>query len=207
MQHDPYSQGGAFGQAPGVGWAPGAPVFRGLDTSLPAFRPAGSGGFAAKWVAIAAYLAAFAVPFAVGILSAAAGSTGEDGLLPLLVLVPLSVYFLACVTWIYQSWAFLPEEMRRTASGRAIGPGEAVGGLFLPLYNLYWMFVIAPGLCEAVNAAQAQTGRAPSAPRQLAMAAVVVQLIPYINWLVGPVLWIVYMFLVDRAKEELAGRR
>ena len=36
-------------------------------------------------------------------------------------------------------------------------------------------------------------------------AAGVVQIVPYINWLVGPVLWITYMFMVDRAKRDLTN--
>ncbi len=202
MSHDPYSQGGGFYPPASRGAAAG--VFRGFDASLPAFTPAGTGGFTTRWVASIAYASVWAVGLIAGVASASASSPDEAaGLVMLFAMVPMLVYVFASLTWIYQSWDFLPYEMRRTASGRAISPGEAAGALFIPLYNLYWMFVIAPGLCDALNAALAQQGRPQSAPRQLAVAACVVQIVPYLNWLVGPFLWIAYMFMVDRAKRDL----
>jgi MFS family permease len=173
--------------------------------SLPTFTPRGSGGFAAKWVATIAYVGSIVSTIVAGALSTHIDP--EGGLIFVLAMLWALTYCVAALTWIYQSWAFLPHEMRRTASGRPITPGGAVGALFIPFYNLYWMFVIAPGLCDAINAAQAQSGRSPSAPRELATIAAVVQVIPYINWLLAPVLWIVYMFKVDHAKEELLAHR
>lgn len=201
MSHDPYSQGGGFYPPASGGAAAG--VFRGFDAKLPAFTPAGTGGFVTRWVASIAYASVWVVGAVAGAISANGSAADEAaGVMTLCAMVPLLVYVLASLTWIYQSWDFLPYEMRRTASGRTISPGRP-WALFIPLYNLYWMFVIAPGLCDALNAALAQQGRPQSAPRQLAVAACVVQIVPYINWLVGPVLWITYMFMVDRAKRDL----
>lgn len=187
----------------------GAGPFRAFDYRAPGFTPAGSGGFLAKYVALATIPAAFATLVAVAILSSLNGwSESEvDGLVTAVFAPFALLYFGAILTWIYKSWEFLPPEMRRNASGRTFEPGAAVLGLFIPLYGLYWIFAQSLGLCDAIDAALVQSGRAPAAPRNLAVACAVVQLIPFANWLLGPVLWLTYMFLIDRAKSQLAPSR
>lgn len=187
----------------------GAGPFRAFDHRLPDFTPAGSGGFVAKYVALAMVPTVFAAVVALGVISSVNGWSEQelDGLIPP-VLGPFAlVYFGAILSWIYKSWEFLPPEMRRNASGRSFEPGAAVLGLFIPIYGLYWLFAQSLGLCDAIDAALVQSGRAPAAPRTLAVVCGVVQLIPFVNWLLGPVLWLTYMFLVDRAKRQLAPSR
>ena len=198
-------------QAPGTPFDHGdvAGPFRGFGYRAPSFTPAGSGGFAAKYVALAMLPLGFGSALA---LSAAAEvfhwPEGDlDALMPAII-VPVGLLFLGAVlTWIYKSWEFLPPALRRDTSGRTFTPAAAVLLLFVPLFNLYWTFAQSLGLCDAVDAALVQSGKAPASPRNLALVCGIVQLIPLVNWLLGPVLWLTFMFLVDRAKRQLAPVR
>ncbi len=42
----------------------------------------------------------------------------------------------------YSCWKALPERYRSTS------PGKAVGFLFIPFYNFYWVFISFPGLAK-----------------------------------------------------------
>jgi hypothetical protein len=187
----------------------GAGPFRGFDYRAPGFTPAGSGGFVAKYVALATIPAGVATLVAMAILSSARGwSESEvDGLIAPVFAPFALLYFGSIFSWIYKSWEFIPPEMRRNASGRTFEPAAAVLGFFIPIYGLYWIFAQSLGLCDAIDAALVQSGRGPAAPRNLALLCAVVQVIPFVNWLLGPVLWLTYMFQIDRAKRQLAPSR
>ena len=62
------------------------------------------------------------------------------------------------------------------------------------------------GLCEAINRTLVAQGKQPKAPKGLAIAACIGQLVPYCNMLAGPVLWTVYMFMVDGARKEMLSQ-
>jgi hypothetical protein len=123
--------------------------------------------------------------------------------LPLVGVLFLLLALVAAAVWLYMAWASVPSSMRYTDRGRWITPGKAVGYLFIPFYNLYWMFVANQGLCEAVDRTLLSQGGMARAPRGLARTACTVQIIPYCNLLVAPILWTVYMFQVDRARREM----
>lgn len=187
----------------------GAGPFRAFDYSAPTFTPAGSGGFALKYVAIGLVALGFVAAFGVAVYGAAQGWSGPEGDNAVtLALVPGALLYLgAILAWVYKSWEFLPPEMRRNAAGRTFEPGAAALLLVVPIYNLYWIFAQSLGLCDALDAALVQSGKAPSAPRNLAVACGVVQIIPVLNWLLGPFLWLTYVFLVDRTKRQLLAPR
>ncbi len=105
------------------------------------------------------------------------------------------------VCWLYSAWAALPEDLRYVGR-RYHTPGAAVGYLFIPFYNLYWMFVVNGDLCSAINRAAAYYGTK-RAPHGLAVAACVLSIVPYCNLLIAPILWTVFMFIMDRAKRDL----
>lgn len=195
----------AFGPPPGTfgpRWAP--PSGPSLD-----IRPDGGGAFAAKYVALAGYLCALPGAAMVAVITLVGRGDRDVEAIggAALLFGGVVVYAAAAMTWVYQSWRFLPAPYRRTASGREVSPGWAVGGHFIPFYNLYWMFAQSLGFCEALDSVMVQSGRAARAPKALATVACVVQLIPYVNHLVGPILWLVYMFLTDRVKAQLSAPR
>jgi hypothetical protein len=74
------------------------------------------------------------------------------------------------LVWLHRGWAQIPPSARRTYDGRAIEPGEAVAKLFIPIYNLFWLFTVNIGLCAALENWARQRSiflRAPSAWRWL----------------------------------------
>lgn len=115
----------------------------------------------------------------------------------------LGLYVAACV-WIYKSWSAIPLAYRYNAQGRPFSPGEAVGYLFIPFYNLYWMFVMPPALCDAIDRVNHESGSPARAPRGLALAAAIVQLVPYANFLFAPIFWFLFMRASDKAKAHMA---
>lgn len=168
-------------------------------------------GGAMKWLFIAGHGGCFLFTFAGGILNAMLPASQGGGVtfgnmvagvgaLPL-ILVPIAAF-----VWLYKSWACVPPDMRYTDGGKFVSPRAAVGKMFIPFYNLYWTFVASVGLCEAINRSLVQRGAVPSAPKPLAIAACIVNLVPYCNLLVGPILWLVLMFMVDGAKRDLVNR-
>jgi len=195
----------AFGPPPGTygpRWAP--PSGPSLD-----LRPEGGGAFAAKYVALVGYLCALAGVAAVAVISLVGNGDRDASMMvgAALVLCGVTAYAVATMTWIYLSWRYIPTPYRRTASGREISPGWALGGHFIPFYNLYWMFAQNIGYCEALDSVMVQSGRTARAPKTLATVACVVQLVPYVSHLLGPVLWLTYMFLTDRVKAQLLAPR
>ena len=53
---------------------------------------------------------------------------------------------------LYQCWKQIPSDIARTT------PGKAIGYLFIPLFNLYWMFVAYDGLIKDMSKALQRRG-------------------------------------------------
>jgi len=58
-------------------------------------------------------------------------------------LVPCHVYGFRIL---HGLWSLIPTHKARTT------PGKAVGFLFIPLFNFYWVFIAIYGLAKALNA-------------------------------------------------------
>jgi hypothetical protein len=193
----------------GFGPPPGSYGFYGMAPSGPSLGivPAGSGGFALKYTALGGYLGmviAGAVMVFVG--TDTANHRGDGMLLGLSVLALVAMGLLwgfSAMAWIYKSWEFLPPEYRRNSAGRVFTPEGAVGWQFVPLYNLYWVFAQNLGYCEAVDSVMAQSGRAARSPKTAATVACVLQVVPYLNFLAAPIVWLMYMFSMDAVKSQL----
>ena len=73
------------------------------------------------------------------------------GLLFIIVAIVLSVltFVFGCLI-LHKLWSLIPTHKARTT------PGQAVGFLFIPLFDLYWVFIAIYGLAKALNA---ETGR------------------------------------------------
>jgi hypothetical protein len=168
-------------------------------------------GAALKWVYVGGHAAYWVFTFGGLLLTVVLGDAkvarGEGAAmasrLPLAGVPFLPVALIGAAVWLHRAWESVPAAMRYTNQGRWITPGKAIGYLFVPFYNLYWMFVVTQGLCDAVDRTLLERGAQPRAPRGLATAACATQLVPYCNLLVAPILWAIYMSRVDGARRAM----
>ena len=62
------------------------------------------------------------------------------------ILMPLTVaVVVVAMVYLYRAWAMIQDDQVR------VTPGKAVGFMFIPLYNLYWVFVAYPGWAKNYN--------------------------------------------------------
>jgi len=54
--------------------------------------------------------------------------------------------------------------------------GKAIGFMFIPLFNIYWMFFMYGRLCTRINEQRVMRGLAPTAPKGLLIAALILML-------------------------------
>src|SRR5215467_7100234 len=64
--------------------------------------------------------------------------------------------------WIYGSWRALPRDLY--GARRGVSPAAAALSLLVPLYNVYWLFVLHRTWCSAVDDLLARPNRARRAP-------------------------------------------
>ena len=102
--------------------------------------------------------------------------------------------------WLYTAWSSIPYEYR------TISPGQAVGMMFVPIYNYYWIFKANVGLTSALDYALAGSGSMRQSSRGAAILGSIMQVIPYVNLFIAPFTWIFHMFSVDSARKELCER-
>jgi hypothetical protein len=69
----------------------------------------------------------------------------------LLMFALVVVYVVFFMIWHYHNWDLLPERLRKTT------PGRAVGFLFIPFYNFYWIFVSFIWLWDGLNQLGSET--------------------------------------------------
>ncbi|MBX3216057.1 MAG: DUF4328 domain-containing protein [Labilithrix sp.] len=189
-----YAPPGQFGyQQPGTGYAPAA-----ITNGAPMLR----------WIVSGTFAGTIVVTLLGGVIGAVA--EGDEigsaiaGVFSVLSIPLILTYVVTALVWLYKSWEMLPDSMRVTGNGTRVSPGQAVGYLFIPFYNLYWYFVCSAGLTTALNRALANYGSPKRASGGLAIAAAILQVIPYVNLFFAPFLWIAFMFNVESAKREYA---
>ncbi len=191
-----------------------APAPMGMGMGMPSVVARPGAGNWVKWAYLGCLvLMGVLIVAGMGIASLAApdyesGDPGDDSLSALgggLIAFGASMWLIRIifgVIWVYVSWDSIPYEMRFTKS-RPMSPGSAVGFLFVPLYNLYWIFVANVGLCDAIDYGFMSVGSYRRAPRGAAIMACVFQLIPYLNFLISPFTWLIFMFMADSARTEM----
>jgi hypothetical protein len=126
-------------------------------------------------------------------------------------------FFLIMMTWVSLAWKGIPASHRGTMT-----PSRAAFTLLLPVYNLYWAFAMNLALCDTLDGILVAAGSDKRAPRTLAIVATTTWLVlstlfgvlaiaHRANTAVGILLsvaidglWLAYMILCDRAREEVA---
>lgn len=121
--------------------------------------------------------------FAFAVLSASSLNDVAATALFFLVLAILGTMY-ACVVYfvfIYKIWDAIADEHARTT------PGKAVGFLFIPFYNFYWIFQVVHGFAKDCNAYIERRGlHAEKLPEGLFLTCAILQVcaaIPYLGFL------------------------
>ena len=84
-----------------------------------------------------------------------------------LVLAVLVAGGFVALVWLKNQWKRLPARLQ-VVKAEPVTPGQAAWRLVIPLYNLYWMFVVNAALCDSINALLAKKARPMTAPIWLA---------------------------------------
>lgn len=106
--------------------------------------------------------------------------------------------FICCFIWLYQAWRLVTHE------DDDYSPELRVGLLFVPVFNVYWMFVAIPALSAAIQnelrylapRRDHNTGRIPG------LIACILLLIPYFQP-VAVCMFIAWMLLANNALQRL----
>lgn len=104
---------------------------------------------------------------------------------------------------LYKAWKVIQDGQPRTT------PGKAVGFLFIPFFNLYWMFVAYWGWAQDFNKYIAAKGlNLTPVPAGLFLAYPIIILcsaVPYVNSLVGLALIIVFIIMCNQMINAVNG--
>ncbi|MDO4584459.1 MAG: DUF4339 domain-containing protein [Planctomycetia bacterium] len=87
---------------------------------------------------------------------------------------------------LYNLWKIIPPSIARTT------PGKAVGFLFIPLFNLYWIFIAYYVLSKQLNAVSTQKGLPPMLSPEFALVTCILSIIPQLNSIGGILLIILF---------------
>jgi hypothetical protein len=83
--------------------------------------------------------------------------------------------------------------------------GKAVGFLFIPFFNYYWIFFTYVRLCERLDAQRVRYGLPPSNLKGMAIATCIVTVIPYINILIAlPIMQPIFFGMLQSTVNQLA---
>ena len=95
---------------------------------------------------------------------------------------------------VYKLWATIQDGPARTT------PGKAVGFLFIPFFNLYWVFQAIWGWSVDFNKYTAERGiAARRVPEGMALTLCIISVIPYVNILASPVKIVISWIYLSRA--------
>ena len=96
---------------------------------------------------------------------------------------------------IYKLWSLIPRERAETT------PGKAIGFLFIPFFNLYWIFVAIHGLAKGLNneLRSVAPGKQVSEGLSLTFCILsIVNIIPYVNFITGTVNIVIMIILMKQ---------
>lgn len=140
----------------------------------------------------------------------AEGDKPNDALMSIGVIAFMFMVFLlygqiaAGLTWLYKAWSWLPWDQRYTKHWRSwLTPGQVALMMLIPYFHYYWMFVANCGLCDALDRLRVSYPTRRAAPKQLAIAACICQLV--IPFPVGTILWLIFMNRVEAMTREMSA--
>jgi len=117
---------------------------------------------------------------------------------PILPLAPLSIYLavVQCL-FIYKAWASIQDGQARA------GPCKALGFLFIPFFNFYWVFQAVWGFAVDFNKYRARNNlsSAPGLPEGLFLTyciLYVLSIIPFVNFVTNIANFVIAAVLISR---------
>jgi len=133
------------------------------------------------------------------------GALMSTGIIAFMVMMFLIYGQIAAgLVWLYKAWSWLPWDQRYTKHWRSwLTPSQVALMMLLPYFHYYWMFVANCGLCDALDRLRVSYPTRHAAPKQLAIAACICQLV--IPFPVGSVLWLVFMNRVEAMTREMSA--
>ncbi len=156
------------------------------------------------------YLGAYVTVVAFGAIVGALGDDPESEPLQSVLVLPLMgglvAMFVSALLWVYG----LASSVERLEGARvdyplfgSISTGAAVLLLLVPCLNVFWVFAFHLALTGVINRRLAEGGSRVKVPVGWAIAACLMQWVPYCNLVFGPIFWFAYMFQSDRARTAL----
>ena len=88
------------------------------------------------------------------------------------------------------------------------GAGKAIGFMFIPFFNIYWVCFFWVRLCTRINDERARVGLAPTAPRGLVIAILCCYLgmfIPILNILAGIAIMVMLLIAIIQIQGSING--
>jgi hypothetical protein len=117
----------------------------------------------------------------------------------------LFAYAIANMVWIYKFWSWLPPEQRYTNLWKKyISPGTAIGFMFIPYFNIYWLFVVYLGLADIMERMRVQYPTQKGSAKTLAILTAVV---PIVFFPAGPFLQFFFAKHLEEMATEMNARR
>lgn len=114
------------------------------------------------------------------------------------------VYAIVSAIWLYQFWSWIPPEHRHTSMWKKyISPGAAIGFMFIPYFNIYWMFVVYLGIADIMERLRVQY---PSSKGPVKTLAILTLVIPMVFFPAGPFLQYVFAKHVEEMAKEMHAR-
>ena len=102
------------------------------------------------------------------------------------------------IYWNYVFWSWVPPDQRWTNMWKKyISPGTFVGFMFIPYFNIYWMFVTYIGITDVLERMRVQY---PSRQPNLKNQAIMTLVISIVFFPAAPIL----QYLFQKKVEEMA---
>jgi hypothetical protein len=113
-------------------------------------------------------------------------------------------YAITNMIWLYQFWSWIPPEQRYTSMWKKyISPGTAIGFMFIPYFNIYWMFVVYLGLADIMERMRVQF---PSSKGPVKTLAILTIVIPMVFFPAGPFLQYMLAKHLEEMAKEMSSR-
>lgn len=85
------------------------------------------------------------------------------------------------------------------------GTGKAIGFMFIPFFNLYWGFFFWLRLIDRINFQYKLRGKSPALDNTLAILAMVLMFVPFINYISAIILYPIMAGQIQSASNRLVA--